>query len=150
MHASPPLFLLALVECAACADPPPPKAPRTQEMVPANSLDEAKLHGAESPSLLDDPTPSSETTTTSTTPDAPPSKGSVAVAEADCGRAMDRYLDLEMATNPQLKGLPPEVVEQAKQQARAQHGDAPCTSTPAQYRCAIAAKSTAAWQKCMK
>ena len=113
-------------------------------MVPANSLDEAKLLGAESPSVLDDAAPAAEPAKPVTT------KVAEAPVKADCARAMDHYLELEMATNPQLKGLPPEVVEQAKQQAREQHGDAPCTATPAQNRCAIAAKTTAAWQKCMK
>lgn len=138
-----------LVATVACGDPPP-KAPHTQEMVPANSLDEAKLHGAESPSLLDEPaSPASEPAKpVEAASSEPPTKGRI--GKAECGRAMDHYLELEITTNPQLKGLPPEVVEQAKQQAREQHGEAPCTATPAQYRCAMAAKTTAAWQKCMK
>jgi hypothetical protein len=34
--------------------------------------------------------------------------------------------------------------------AREQHGEAPCTATKAQYKCAMAATSVGAWQKCMK
>ncbi len=77
------------------------------------------------------------------------SKGSV-VTKSECDRVMDRYLELEIAANPQLKGLPPDVIEQAKQMAREKHGEAPCTATRAQYTCAMAASSTAAWQRCMK
>ena len=77
------------------------------------------------------------------------SKGPV-VSRSECDRVMDRYLELEIAANPQLKGLPPDVIEQAKQMAREKHGEAPCTATRAQYTCAMAASSTAAWQRCMK
>ena len=65
-------------------------------------------------------------------------------------RRFVRALELEIAANPQLKGLPPDVIEQAKQMAREKHGEAPCTATRAQYTCAMAASSTAAWQRCMK
>ena len=141
------LILAAIL--VACEDPPPPKAPRAQEMVPANSLDEAKLHGVESPSVLDEPATASAPAIPVEAPAAePPAKGRI--GKAECGRAMDHYLELEITTNPQLKGLPPEVIEQAKQSAREQHGEAPCTATAVQYRCAMAAKTTAAWQKCMK
>ncbi len=76
--------------------------------------------------------------------------GKGAVSRAECDQVMDRYLELEISTNPQLKGVPPEVVEQAKQMARDKHGESPCTATRAQYACAMAATTTAAWQKCMK
>ena len=82
----------------------------------------------------------------------PPSGGSkgAVVSRSECDRVMDRYIELEVAANPQLKGLPPDVIEQAKQMARDKHGEAPCTATRAQYTCAMAASSTAAWQRCMK
>jgi len=72
------------------------------------------------------------------------------VSRSDCDRVMDKYIELEIASNPQLKGVPPEIIEQAKQMAREKHGEAPCTATRAQYTCAMAATSTGAWQRCMK
>jgi hypothetical protein len=72
------------------------------------------------------------------------------VERSDCERMMDRYLELEIAKNAQLKDVPHEVIEQAKQMARQQHGEAPCTATRAQYTCAMAASSTSAWQRCLK
>ena len=63
---------------------------------------------------------------------------------------MDRYLELEIATNPQLNDLPPEAIAQAKQVGREKHGEAPCTASRAQYTCAMGAGSLAAWQRCVK
>lgn len=158
---------------AACNDPqPPPKTPQKDDGVPANSLSDARLHGEDE---TDGTGPKADPTKPYTTKvgEAPPpepaggggaagaakpgserrpsggeSKG--AVSRSDCDRVMDRYLELEIASNPQLKGLPPEVIQQAKEMAREKHGDAPCTATPAQYSCAMAATSTGAWQRCMK
>ena len=76
--------------------------------------------------------------------------GKGAVSKSECDKVMDKYLDLEISKNPQLKDVPPEVIEQAKEMAREKHGDAPCTATRAQYTCAMSASSTAAWQRCMK
>lgn len=78
------------------------------------------------------------------------SGGKGAVSKSECDRVMDKYLQLEIAQNPQLKDVPPDVIEQAKQMAREKHGDAPCTATRTQYTCAMAAASTGAWQRCMK
>src|SRR5690606_20916272 len=69
----------------------------------------------------------------------PDARGKGTVSKAECDQVMDRYLKLEISTNPQLKGLPPELIEQAKQTARERHGEAPCTATRAQYTCAMAA-----------
>lgn len=162
------LSTAAMVATIGCSDPPPPKTPKDEDGVPANSLSEARLHG-------DDPLekdvredPSSDSKPDPTQPymtkvgEAPPpepskpskggstSSGSAAMTKDECERAMDRYLELEMASNPQLKGVPPEIVEQAKQMARVKHGEMPCNGTRAQYKCAMAATSTAAWQRCMK
>lgn len=163
----------SLVGLVACGDSqPPPKTPQKEEGVPANSLSDARLHGDE-----DDDAASRDTKADPTQPyttkvgEAPPpesngggggsSKGSKpggskdsggkgAVSKSDCDRVMDKYLELEIAKNPQLQGVPPEIIEQAKQMAREKHGDAPCTATQAQYACAMAATSTSAWQRCMK
>ena len=167
------------VGAVACGDSqPPPKTPQKEEGVPANSLSDARLHGEEDDSnggrtaageTKDDPTQPY----TTKVGDAPPpessgggggsSKGSKpggskdtggggkgVVSKSDCDRVMDKYLELEIAKNPQLKDVPPEIIEQAKQMAREKHGDAPCTATHAQYTCAMAATSTSAWQRCMK
>ena len=155
---------------ASCSHPEPHTSKKGDE-VPANSLDDAKLHPKDTGSDdQKDPTQPVTTkvgegdTTGSTTATTSSSGGATATSssggggkpnpnaasKAECDKAMDKYLNLEMATNPQLKGVPPEVMEQAKQMAREQHGDAPCTATKAQYKCAMGATTTAAWQKCMK
>lgn len=155
---------------ASCSNSEP-KTPKKTEEVPANSLDDAKLHEKESADEQKDPTeplttkvgetpvdPSTGTSGTSgSSGGAEKSGGSSggkpnpnAATKAECDKAMDKYLSLEIASNPQLKGVPPEVIEQAKQMAREQHGEAPCTATKAQYKCAMASTTVAAWQKCMK
>jgi hypothetical protein len=178
-------FILICVSCFVffgCASEPPPKAPPAkQQEVPANSLDDARLHGdpktKDQGSTKEDPThplttkvgdASSSSSSSSSSSDPSPSgrggtaknagttaKGGAAgaggvVSKGECDRVMDKYLDLEISKNPSLKGVPPEVIDQAKQMAREKHGDAPCSATRAQYTCAMAATSTAAWQKCMK
>ena len=165
------LSLCGLVACGESQ--PPPKTPQKEEGVPANSLSNARLHGEEdddaaSRETKDDPT-QPYTTKVGETP-APESNGGGGgsskgskpggskdsgggkgvVSKAECDRVMDKYLELEITKNPQLQGVPPEIIEQAKQMARDKHGEAPCTATQAQYTCAMAATSTSAWQRCMK
>ncbi len=172
----PVLAGFALLATAACSEPQPPKTPQKEDGVPANSLSDARLHGddekkdEETSESKPDPTqpyttkvgeaPAPEPGSSSgkgTASGAKPNGGKETsgggkgvVSRSECDRVMDRYLELEIANNPQLKGVPPEVIEQAKQMAREKHGDAPCTATRAQYNCAMAASSTAAWQRCMK
>lgn len=145
-----PSLLLVLV--VACSSEPPARAP--QETVPANSLDRSKLDAppVDDPTLAtDDPPAAAAVPTRVEVPEPTVAKGGKGkVSKADCNRVMDRYLELEMGTNPALAGLPPELVTQAKEQAKQQHGDTPCNATAAQYRCAMEATTTAAWQKCMK
>jgi hypothetical protein len=167
---------LAISASAACNEPqPPPKTPQKDDGVPANSLSDARLHGDDEKSTSGsekaDPT-QPYTTKVGEAPLPPEPAGAAgggagakpspekkpsgneskggAVSRSECDRVMDKYLELEIASNPQLKGVPPEVIEQAKQMAREKHGDAPCTATRAQYSCAMAASSTGAWQRCMK
>ncbi len=164
------LCLLAAL-LPACTDRPPPKS--TAENVPANSASDARLHGEEDPSdhAARQQAASREThvdpsqpyvtkvgEARSPEPDDTPHDGSPstaaetkkAVAKSDCDHMMDKYIELEIARNPKLQGVSPELIDQAKQMAREKHGAAPCTATSAQYRCAMAATSPAAWQKCVK
>lgn len=156
---------------ASCSHPEP-KTPKKSDEVPANSLDDAKLHDTKRQEDPKDPTQplttkvgdapsgsdSASGSTSTPISDSKSGGGSGgggkanpnAASKAECDKAMDKYLSLEIASNPQLKGVPPEVIEQAKQMAREQHGEAPCTATKAQYKCAMSAASVAAWQKCMK
>jgi hypothetical protein len=162
---------IAVAGIAACNDSQPPaKTPQKEEGVPANSLSDARLHGEgskpknepESENDANDPT---QPYTTKVGEAPPPEAGGSgkkpgtkdnggggkgAVSKSECDRVMDRYIELEISANPQLKDVPPEVIEQAKQMTREKHGDAPCSATRAQYTCAMAATSTAAWQRCMK
>ena len=63
---------------------------------------------------------------------------------------MEKYFDLEIASNPRLKNVPAEVIERAKAAAREEHGDVPCTVTPAQSTCAMTARTTEAWRRCLR
>ena len=83
-------------------------------------------------------------------PTTPPATG--VATQAECASLFDRYIDLEIGDNAKLAGIPPELIQQAKQQARAQSGD-PCAKekvSRAKYNCAIAARTTAVWRTCMK
>lgn len=166
------LAVLLLGAVGACGDPPPPKTPqRSEATVPANSVSDARLRGeqdrtgnGEPPANAQgskvDPTQpyttklgeASEPDPTSKPGSSPAAGGGTkgAVSKSECDRVMEKYLELEIRGNPQLKDVPPEVIEQAKQMARERHGDAPCTATRAQYTCAMVATSTATWQRCMK
>ncbi|MBX3189578.1 MAG: hypothetical protein KF819_21310 [Labilithrix sp.] len=77
------------------------------------------------------------------------------VTKAECSQTLDKYMDLALGTDTRLEGVPPEMIPQLKQQvlsqAKGQKGD-PCATevvTRGQYNCAMAATSTAAWQRCM-
>lgn len=164
----PSLSAAAIVATLGCSDPPPPKTPKDEDGVPANSLSEARLHGddplekdaREEPSSDSKPDPTQPYMTKVGEAPAPepskPSKGGSpgggkeAMTRDECERVMDRYLELEIASNPKLAGVSPEIIEHAKQMARQKHGEMPCNGTRAQYKCAMAATSTAAWQRCMK
>jgi len=86
---------------------------------------------------------------------APPtvSKGTgPKVTKAECKKVLDKYLDLAIANDPNLQGLPPDVIKQAFAQA-AQQSASPCDGdgvTRNQYKCAMKATSTDKWQACMK
>jgi hypothetical protein len=76
--------------------------------------------------------------------------------KAECSAVIDRYVELEVQSNPQLAGIPPEMLKQllnqAKQQASSQKGD-PCAEekiTRAKYNCGMAAQTRDAWKACMK
>jgi hypothetical protein len=162
----------------ACGGPEPKSAHDTNEGVPANSIQMSRLHDDEKPAKSAPP-PEDDPTQPYTVPiganPTPPSsdgagapaagagskkngaasgKGGAVVSRAECNQVLDRYLELEFASNPQLKNVPPEmrqqVIEQAKAQARQEKGEAPCDATRSQYTCAMSAPSAAAWQRCMK
>lgn len=159
------LVLIGIGALVACSDPPP-KTPKQGDQVPANSLDDDRLHGKDTkqPGPSDDDNQADPTQPLMTqvgdnsdgapAPAASGSKpapgGKGAVSKAECDKAFDKYLSLEIGSNPALKGATPDMIAQAKQMAKQQKGDEPCTATRAQYNCAMAATTTAAWQKCMK
>jgi len=69
---------------------------------------------------------------------------------------VDRYLDLEIKSRPELKALPQDMLKsmiaQAKQQASSQKGD-PCAEegiTRAKYTCGMNATTPEQWKACMK
>lgn len=78
------------------------------------------------------------------------------VSHAECKQALDKYIDLTLASDPRFEGIPQDMVaqlkEQAFSQAQSQKGDACATQevTRSQYTCAMGATTTTAWQRCMK
>ena len=158
----------------ACGGPEPKTARQQEDGVPANSLSESRLKGEEKPIPArpvsetpegDDPT-SPLTTPIEAAPaagvpadpkpgaPAKPGKSGPKVSSAECARLFDRYIELEFDSNPQLQGLPPDmrkqIAAQAKAQAKAQKGEAPCDATRSQYACGMAATSTSEWKKCLQ
>lgn len=156
-------FLLSVPLLAACGGPERP-AHSNNDGVPANSLSEARLSGEAKPA----PTASSQTTASDPTQpyvqrvgEAPleptekpddkkkPSKTGEKISKQECEAAFDKFITLEIETNPKLRGIGPEAIAQAKEMARGKD-TADCNATKSQYKCAMAATSTAAWQRCMK
>lgn len=164
-----------LVACGGGAPPP-----KTQEMVPANSANEPDKNDATTTSgpasgptsdASNDPSgakPAGNGTTASggmpqkiggDAPAAPapvgtatPAAGGPKVTKVECKKVLDKYVDLAIAADPNLAGLPPDVVKQAFAQAAAQSAN-PCEGDGVsrnQYKCAMKATSTDKWQACMK
>lgn len=120
--------------------------------------------GAEAPSEPG-PTAKGGSTVTATLPASGPTPtGTTAAAvtsnqkptRAECMQVIDRYVELEVQSNPALQGIPPDMLKQllktAKGQATAQKGD-PCKEeniTRAKYNCAMGAPTREAWKACMK
>ncbi len=82
---------------------------------------------------------------------AKPSKTGPKISKAECDKAFEKAIELEIGSNPQFAGLDKaELVSMTKSMAKQQHGDAPCDATRSQFTCAMAATSTAQWKKCMQ
>lgn len=80
-----------------------------------------------------------------------PSKTGPKISKAECDKAFEKAIELEIGSNPQFAGLDKaELISMTKSMAKQQHGDAPCDATRSQYTCAMAATSTAQWKKCMQ
>ena len=95
----------------------------------------------------DPPTP----TPTPTAKPSPATSGPK-VTKSECKKVLDRYVDLAIAADPNLAGLPPDVIKQAFAQAAAQSAN-PCDGDGVsrdQYKCAMKATSADRWQACMK
>jgi hypothetical protein len=169
-----PGFAFGLAFACACGGPPPRTAQSPDDSVPANSIEMSRIHddgrgpaapdGASSPE--EDPTqpytvplsgdPNAAALSKGAPPAEPsaPAKKGPKVSPSECNKALDRYLELEFATNPQLKQVPAEmrqqIIEQAKAQALQERGAAPCDATRSQYTCAMSATTTTGWQTCMR
>lgn len=80
-----------------------------------------------------------------------PSKTGPKISKAECDKAFEKAIELEIGNNPQFAGLDKaELINMTKSMAKQQHGDAPCDATRSQYTCAMAATSTAQWKRCMQ
>ncbi|MCA9587915.1 MAG: hypothetical protein KC657_21475 [Myxococcales bacterium] len=162
------LSLLSAACMAACAPPPEPKTAKSEdtEEVPANSGTDPDVQTAKE--AKKDEGPKEAKTEPLTTPlaqtddadgDKPaagakkkPNRGGPRATKAQCSAAFDKYLDLAIGSDARLAGVTPELIRQAKEQARGMKGD-PCSGNPpskSQYDCAMGAATTSEWETCMK
>lgn len=82
---------------------------------------------------------------------AKPSKTGPKITKAECDKAFEKAMELEIANRPELQGVDKkQLLAMAKQMGAEKHGDAPCDATRSQYTCAMAATSTAQWKRCME
>lgn len=82
---------------------------------------------------------------------AKPSKTGPKVSRAECDRAFEKAMELEIKDRPELQGVDTkQLMAMAKQMAKDKHGDAPCDATRSQYTCAMGATTTAEWKRCMQ
>ncbi len=98
------------------------------------------------------PTPTPGSVPTGATSATPPGAGGPKVTKAECKKVLDKYVDLAIAADPNLAGLPPDVIKQAFAQAASQSAN-PCEGDGVsrnQYKCAMKATSADKWQACMK
>jgi hypothetical protein len=80
-----------------------------------------------------------------------PSKTGPKISKAECDKAFEKAMELEIASKPELQGIDKkQLLAMAKQMGSEQHGAAPCEATKSQYSCAMAATSTAQWKRCME
>lgn len=80
-----------------------------------------------------------------------PSKTGPKISKAECDKAFEKALELEIASKPELQGIDKkQLLAMAKQMGSEQHGAAPCDATKSQYTCAMASTSTAQWKRCME
>ncbi len=88
-----------------------------------------------------------------------PGKSGPKATRLECEKVLDRYLDLQLTTNPELAAVAKDL-EQAgmrdalKAQARQQNGGrTPCEQdgiSRAQYSCGMAASTVELWRACME
>ena len=82
---------------------------------------------------------------------AKPDKTGPKISKAECDKAFEKAMELEIASKPELQGVDKkQLLAMAKQMGASQHGDAPCDATKSQYNCAMAATSTSQWKRCME
>jgi hypothetical protein len=81
------------------------------------------------------------------------------VSPDDCTKMVEHYLDLVMAEDPSVKGLPPQQVHTVREvKGEVRRGDPSyrrvyerCDSvTRSEYRCAMGADTSRAWEECLK
>jgi hypothetical protein len=165
------VVLVLSLGAVACGGPEPRSQQSMQsDGVPANSLSEKRLGKDDDKKPTPDATPEKADPTQpylmpvagggdddpkaggGSAEEPPTPKKTGKVSKAECGQLFDRYIELAIGADARLEGIPPEMIQAAKAQARQQKGD-PCQTQVvkrSQYNCAIIAKTPAAWQKCMK
>jgi hypothetical protein len=158
------LAALALAFAGCGEASPPPRTPRAEGEVPANSesehreANEQRRKRADEVAAMPTTPAGSGATATATRPGGPGRSGPKAT-RLECEKVLDRYLDLQLTTNPELAAVAKDL-EQAgmrdalKAQARQQNGGkTPCEQdgiSRAQYSCGMAASTLEAWRACME
>jgi hypothetical protein len=87
-------------------------------------------------------------------------KGADLASRAECERLRDRYIDLELSSRAAARVLTPEARAALRGQlalevlsgSQRQHIDRPCETgvTQAEYKCAVAALTLDAWNRCFE
>jgi hypothetical protein len=149
---------IALPITLAC-ESKPAETPKSVEMVPiGNEADAAAAPPTSSVAKGDDPPEVTPVTTSAAPPptasaSASAGPGGPRISAKECDKLVDRYIDLAIAGDGRLAGVTAEMIASAKAQVKAQKGMGPCDEqvvTKKQYACAIAAKTTDAYQACLK
>jgi hypothetical protein len=123
--------------------------------VPANQGPAAPATGADSTKGLPEPEIMSQKLDK---PDRPGKKptGAEKISAADCGKMFDHYFDLLLTTDSRFADVGPEgkamVRQIASGDARFAQMQKDCVSdvSRARFTCAMAAKTTGAWETCLK
>jgi hypothetical protein len=140
-------------------DPNKPKAQVTSATKPEDPTQAQVNSVSDMPKADDPPASGKEAAAKPGKPEKPekaeksgkPSKTGPKISKAECDKAFEKAMELEIASKPELQGIDKkQLLAMAKQMGSEKHGEAPCDATKSQYTCAMAATTTSQWKRCME